>query len=162
MRSRSRSPEETLGLARALAETAPSEGGVVGLVGALGTGKTVFAKGVAAALGIPAERVASPTFVIAHEYPTPALRLVHADLYRVESAAELEAAGWLDWVAPGALLLVEWADRFPSELPPDHLHLSLERDPEDPEGRVIDARATGPTCEAWLARWEAARPPLTE
>jgi len=145
-----------------LADTAPEGGGVVALVGELGTGKTVLAKGVAAALGIPPARVASPTFVIAHEYPAGPLRLVHADLYRVENAVELEAAGWLDWLGPGVLLLVEWADRFRAELPPDHLEVRLERNAENPQLRVIFAEATGPVAAGWLERWSAASAPLTE
>jgi tRNA threonylcarbamoyladenosine biosynthesis protein TsaE len=158
----SRSPEDTTALGRALAATAPEAGGAVALVGDLGTGKTVLAKGVAAALGIPPERVASPTFVIAHEYPAGGLRLVHADLYRVENAVALEAAGWLDWLGPGVLLLVEWADRFRAELPPDHLEVRLERKAGDPELRVVVAEATGPVATAWLERWAAASAPLTE
>lgn len=162
MQWHSRSPEDTAALARALAQAAPEQGGVVALVGELGTGKTVLAKGVAAALGIPPERVASPTFVIAHEYAAGALRLVHADLYRVESTAALEAAGWLDWLGPGVLLLVEWADRFRGELPPDHLEVRLARVLGDPQLRVVEAEAVGPAAAAWLERWSAASAPLTE
>jgi tRNA threonylcarbamoyladenosine biosynthesis protein TsaE len=162
MRWHSRSPEETTRLAHALAECAPAEGGVAALVGDLGAGKTVLAKGVAGALGIPPERVASPTFVIAHEYVAERFRLVHADLYRVESAAALEAAGWLDWLGHGVLLLVEWGDRFPSELPPDHLEVRLDRDVSDPDLRIVVSRATGPRSAAWLERWCSVAAPLTE
>jgi tRNA threonylcarbamoyladenosine biosynthesis protein TsaE len=157
----SRSPDDTTALARALAAGAPGQGGVVALVGELGTGKTVFAKGVAAELGIPAERVASPTFVIAHEYDAGPLRLVHADLYRVESAEALEASGWLDWLGPGVLLIVEWADRFRGELPPDHLEVRLARSAGEPQLRSVEARATGRTAVAWLERWARVRTPLT-
>lgn len=162
MQWRSQRPEDTSSLAGALAEAAPPEGGVVALVGELGTGKTVVAKGVAAALGVPPDRVASPTFVIAHEYVTERFRLVHADLFRVESAAALEAAGWRDWLGPGVLLLVEWADRFRDELPPDHLEVRLRREPADPQLRVIETSATGPTAAAWLERWSTGAAPLTE
>jgi tRNA threonylcarbamoyladenosine biosynthesis protein TsaE len=126
----------------------------VTLIGALGAGKTVFAKGVAEGLGLDPAELASPTFVIAAELPTPAgLRLVHADLYRVESSDELEAAGLLDWLAPATLLLVEWADRFPDALPKDHLEVHLEAPGPGPEARRLEPRAGGPASEALLGRW---------
>jgi tRNA threonylcarbamoyladenosine biosynthesis protein TsaE len=131
----------------------------VALRGALGAGKTVFAKGLAEGLGLPPEILASPTFTIAQELDAPGgLRLVHADLFRVESAAELEAAGWLDWLAPGTLLAVEWADRWPDELPSDRLDIELRRETGG-EGseRELEARALGPAAAALLARWQARR-----
>ena len=69
MRWRSRSPEETRAAARELAEAVGEGGASVALVGDLGAGKTVFAKGVALGLGVPAALLASPTFTIAHELP---------------------------------------------------------------------------------------------
>jgi tRNA threonylcarbamoyladenosine biosynthesis protein TsaE len=126
---------------------------VVSLVGPLGAGKTVFAKGVAEGLGIPADALASPTFVIANEVPAPSgLRLVHADLYRVESEGELEAAGLLDWIERGTVLLVEWGDRFAAALPKDHLEVRIEPGPGAGE-RVLEARAEGPHATGILERW---------
>ena len=112
------SPEATRAAAGALARAVGPEGLLIALIGPLGAGKTVFAKGLAEGLGIDPAVVASPTFVIASEYPVPdGRRLAHIDLYRVESAAELEAAGFLDWLEPGVLVAVEWADRLPEALP---------------------------------------------
>ena len=166
MRWRSRSPEETHAAARELAEELGPGGCAVALLGELGAGKTAFAKGVAEGLGLPPELVASPTFTIAQELPTPGgLRLVHADLFRVESLAELEAAGFDDWLGPDVLLLVEWADRLPDALPRDHLEVRLDRAPGPPEARELAVRAHGPAAEALLARWRrrrtAAGVPLT-
>ena len=158
MRFRSRSPEETRAAARELARELGGEGGAVALLGDLGAGKTAFAKGVAEGLGVPPELVASPTFTIAQELPTPSgLRLVHADLFRVESRAELEAAGFDDWLAPDVVLLVEWADRLPGARPDDHLEVRLERGANDPEAREIAVRAHGPISEALLAHWRSRR-----
>ena len=85
-------------------------------------------KGLAEGLGLDPAQVASPTFVIACEYATPGgLRLAHVDCLRVESEAELEAAGFLDLLVPGVVLAVEWSDRFPTALPADHLELRLAR-----------------------------------
>lgn len=167
MRWRSRSPSETRAAARELADEVGGEGACIALVGDLGAGKTLFAKAVATGLGVPETILASPTFTIAHELPTArGLRLVHADLFRIEGAAELEAVGWHDWLAPGVLLLVEWADRLPEELPPDHLEIRLLREAGQPEVRVCEARARGPASAALLARWRARRAaagvPLTD
>ena len=167
MRWRSPSPEATRAAARELAEEVGEGGASVALVGELGAGKTVFAKGVAQGLGLSAALLASPTFTIAQELPAGrGLRLVHADLFRIEGPRELEAVGWHDWLAPGVLLLVEWADRVPGELPRDHLEVRFSRDPGRPEERQLEARAHGPASAGLLARWrarrEAAGVPLTD
>jgi len=153
---RSRSPDETRALARGLAAALLDGGLVVSLVGALGAGKTEFAKGLAEGLGLPAEALASPSFTIAHELPLPRRggslrRLVHADWFRVGSEAELEAAGLDDWLAADAVLAVEWGDRFPEALGPERLEVRLE---EAADGsRRIAARAFGARPAAVLARW---------
>lgn len=154
MRLTSRSPEETRSHAAALARAARG-GLVVALVGPLGSGKTVFAKGLAEGLGIDPRRVASPTFVIASEYPVEGeglSRFVHADLYRLERAEELEAAGLLDWLDPHTLLAVEWADRFPEALPDDRLEVRFGG---GPGARVLEVEARGPAAAAVLERWRA-------
>lgn len=158
----SKSPAETSALARALAgallEATGVKGWVVSLSGPLGAGKTLFAKGLAEGLGIPPAGVSSPTFVIANEYTAAAeLRLVHADWYRIESEAELTAAGLHDWLAPGVGLVVEWGDRFPDALPSDRLEVEL-RLGEGEEDRRICAVAEGPVSTLVLERWSAACP----
>jgi tRNA threonylcarbamoyladenosine biosynthesis protein TsaE len=166
MRWRSRSPEETRAAARELAEVIGSGGAAIALLGELGAGKTAFAKGFAEGLGLPPGLVSSPTFTIAQELPAGAgRRLVHADLFRVGSLAELEAAGFEDWLGPDVLLLVEWADRLPGALPEDHLEVRLARGSGDPEARELAAAAHGRRSDALLARWQerrtAAGVPLT-
>jgi tRNA threonylcarbamoyladenosine biosynthesis protein TsaE len=84
-------------------------GEVVLLCGDLGAGKTQFAKGVAAALGVAAE-IASPTFILSARY-AGRLPLVHYDLYRIRSAAELREIGFLESDDPSEIALVEWGDR---------------------------------------------------
>jgi tRNA threonylcarbamoyladenosine biosynthesis protein TsaE len=130
---------------------------VIGLTGALGAGKTLFVRGLAEGLGVDPGLVASPTFVIAHELPIAAGRsLIHVDLYRVESEAELENAGLLDWLAPGRVLVVEWADRLPHALPPERLTVGLERDAAEGSQRRLNAIASGAGAQEILARWVAA------
>ena len=126
------------------------------LAGPLGAGKTEFAKGLAEGLGIPAERVASPTFTIAQDLPLPARpgrprRLVHADCFRLETRAELEAAGLSDWLAPGCVLVAEWGDRFAAAFGGECLEVRIRE--LDDGSREITALAIGPGAEALLAGW---------
>lgn len=160
MELHSRNPAETRALARVLAREIDSRGLVIALVGPLGAGKTVFAKGLAEGLDVDGGLLSSPSFVIANELKTPdGVRLVHADLYRVESEGELESAGWLDWLADGSVVAIEWGDRFPKALPRDHLEVRLSgADADQPERRTIEARAGGPVSQAALERWRKQRP----
>lgn len=107
----SKSPEATLELGRAWGRAAP-ERWIVGLSGDLGAGKTQLVKGLAEGLGIRA-RVHSPTFAIVHEYEGGRLPLVHLDLYRLETAAQLQSAGIeeeLLW--PRGVVVIEWFERW--------------------------------------------------
>ena len=67
-------------------------GDVVGLIGELGSGKTQFVSGVCEGLGVTV-RVTSPTFTLINEYPAPAGNVVHIDLYRIDTGAELAELG---------------------------------------------------------------------
>jgi tRNA threonylcarbamoyladenosine biosynthesis protein TsaE len=113
-RLRTRSENGTLGLGELMTELllAPK---LVVLRGELGMGKTTLVKGMAAALGASADEVTSPTFTLVHEYAGRKTRLVHIDLYRLESERELEGIGlWELADRPDALVVVEWGDRFAS------------------------------------------------
>jgi tRNA threonylcarbamoyladenosine biosynthesis protein TsaE len=100
-------------------------GDVLALIGPLGSGKTTLAQGLAAGLGVPAERhVSSPTFALVNQHPGR-VPFVHADLYRVRDPAELPELG-LDEAYDGCATAIEWADRFPDALPADRLELSFE------------------------------------
>ena len=132
---------QRLGLAAlAMAEGVAAPGGViVALIGDLGAGKTVFAQGVGRALDAEGE-VLSPTFVLIAEH-AGRRPLLHADLYRV-AEGEIEGLGLEEALErwPG-VALIEWADRFPEILPPDHLEIRLEH---AAEGRIARVCATGP------------------
>jgi tRNA threonylcarbamoyladenosine biosynthesis protein TsaE len=113
-RLRTRSENGTLALGEMLTELllAPK---LVVVRGELGMGKTTLVKGMAAALGADAGEVTSPTFTLVHEYKGRKTRLVHLDLYRLESEHELEGVGLWEMVeAPDALVMVEWGDKFAS------------------------------------------------
>ncbi len=144
----SRDPEETRAIARELGRAIGADGAVLALIGPLGAGKTVFVKGLAEGLGLDPRSVSSPTFVIAQQYPLPegAEALHHVDLYRLEEEDELVNVGFDDMLAPGGVLAVEWADRFPGVLGRDQLRIELEG-PSAAEADGTDAtlgRPTGP------------------
>lgn len=115
-------------LGRAAAATVRA-GTVIALVGNLGAGKTHWTKGFAAALG-SLEDVTSPTFGLVHEYHGGRLPIFHLDFYRLESAAELIALGWDEYLDQDGVIIAEWGDKFPEVLPPDTiwLHFTIEPD----------------------------------
>ncbi|HEY3174654.1 MAG TPA: tRNA (adenosine(37)-N6)-threonylcarbamoyltransferase complex ATPase subunit type 1 TsaE [Candidatus Polarisedimenticolia bacterium] len=93
-------------------------GDVVVLSGPLGAGKTVFVRGLAEGMGIDARDVHSPSFTIVSEYgPSASGRLlVHADLYRIESAGEVEELGLADSLSGDRVVAVEWGEKLPERL----------------------------------------------
>ena len=128
------SVEETWELARKFAEGL-KPGDVICLEGDLGAGKTTFTQGLAAALGVSG-RVTSPTFCIVQEYSGEGKLLVHMDLYRLHGEEDVEAIGWEDYLARGAIMVVEWPERAGSLIPKDAYHITF-RYREGEENRTI-------------------------
>ncbi len=131
----SHSPAETQALAEAWGRKA-EPGLIVGLTGELGAGKTQVVKGLARGLGITA-RVHSPTFNLVLSYTGGRLPLFHIDLYRLETAQQIAAAGLEEYLHSDGITVVEWAERWPvlSEVAgpgPDATHV--------PEPRLLSAR----------------------
>jgi tRNA threonylcarbamoyladenosine biosynthesis protein TsaE len=121
------SAEETIALGRTLAEMlAPPK--LVLLRGELGAGKTTLVKGIAEAFHAASEEdVTSPTFTLVHEYHGPAVNLYHIDLYRVDTARELETLGLDDLMAENSILLIEWGEKFPRLQREHDVEIALER-----------------------------------
>ena len=110
----SHSEADTFALGEALgAALLPGE--IVSLEGELGAGKTVFARGIAAALGVDRRDVGSPTFIIVDRHEGR-LTLYHADLYRLDREEQVLDLGLDELAAQGAVLIVEWGERLPQEL----------------------------------------------
>ena len=99
----------------ALADLA-EPGTVLGLIGPLGAGKTRLVRAIAESLGVDPAAIASPTFVLIHEYEG-GIPVFHFDAYRLESAQAFEDLGVADYWNAGGICLVEWADRVLGLLP---------------------------------------------
>jgi tRNA threonylcarbamoyladenosine biosynthesis protein TsaE len=121
----SNSPDQTVQAGRRLAEGLRS-GDVVALCGNLGAGKTHFTKGLVAGLGGDPDQVSSPTFSLAQEYTGGRFPIVHLDLYRLDQEIELRQLGWWDYLDQEAVLLVEWANKFPEALPRGTIFVRFE------------------------------------
>lgn len=118
-------------------------GDLVVLDGALGAGKTTFAQGVGAGLGVT-EPVRSPTFVLAREHDGGRLPLVHVDAYRLGSLAELDQLD-LDTALPEAVMLVEWGGGLAESLADGHLLVQIRRSeggPGTPADEGVDETRT--------------------
>ncbi|HEX2738529.1 MAG TPA: tRNA (adenosine(37)-N6)-threonylcarbamoyltransferase complex ATPase subunit type 1 TsaE [Acidimicrobiia bacterium] len=139
------SASETLELA-ARAGALLQAGDLVVLEGDLGAGKTVFAKGVARALGVT-ETVVSPTFTIVREY-RGRVPLVHVDVYRLDTMQEVEDLGIEEIIGDDRVTLVEWGDVIASALPAERLVIRLELGERD-DSRRITALPIGPR---WAGR----------
>ena len=137
------SEAETASLGRRLGEVCPP-GTLIALEGDLGAGKTRFAKGLAAGLGV-AEEVTSPTFVLMNLYEGR-LRLAHLDLYRLE-APDLASLGFFD-VLPDSVAVVEWAEKAEGSMPSDRLTVKFEVTGET--SRRLMIRAGGPRSAGLL------------
>ena len=99
------SAAEMVALGREIA-TALSGGEVLGLVGDLGAGKTHLVRGILEGLGA-SDPAASPTFSLVHEHADGRVPVAHFDFYRMKSADEALGMGWDEYLASGAVLLVE-------------------------------------------------------
>jgi tRNA threonylcarbamoyladenosine biosynthesis protein TsaE len=128
------SETETERLGQALAEVV-RPGQVIGLVGTLGAGKTRLVRAMAESLGVDPGGIASPTFVLIHEY-AGRLPIYHFDAYRLADPDAFEALGAADYWAEGeGLCLIEWADLVADRLPPSTWWIRIELEGET--GRVI-------------------------
>jgi tRNA threonylcarbamoyladenosine biosynthesis protein TsaE len=127
LRTVSESPAATRDLAGVLARLCRA-GDVVLLVGDLGAGKTVFAQGFAAALGVTGP-VTSPTFALVRQYRcgpgSPVGTLIHADVYRTGSTSEVVDLALAELVEEDAVAVVEWGDLAAPALGDSALEVTL-------------------------------------
>ena len=117
----SRSENETMEIAENL-ESEKFPGMVICLEGELGSGKTVFAKGFARALGIE-DTITSPTFNLVKEYSAGEMELYHLDVYRLTD--DPKKAGIDDYFNRQGVALVEWSDTIKDILPENRLEIKF-------------------------------------
>ncbi|MGV3709975.1 MAG: tRNA (adenosine(37)-N6)-threonylcarbamoyltransferase complex ATPase subunit type 1 TsaE [Gemmatimonas sp.] len=114
---------------------------IITLTGDLGTGKTTLARALCAGFGVrDLSAVTSPTFAILQEYDADGFVVVHADLYRLKSDAELDALGWDEIVDGAAALIVEWPGRTSRPWPRGTAHVTLDYTGPSLETRTVTVR----------------------
>ena len=135
------SEKETIEIAQNL-ESEKFPNMVICLEGDLGSGKTVFTKGFAQALGIE-ETVTSPTFNIIKEYTNGELPLYHMDVYRLDG--KVDDLGIEDYYTRGGVTIIEWSDMIKDYLPEERLDIKFKVIDEDtraltfiPHGRIYE------------------------
>lgn len=122
--------EETIDLGRRLGRQWPRPC-VVLLIGDLGAGKTTMAKGIAEGLGVArADDVSSPTFPLIHEYGDSG-EMYHIDLYRLDTQREVESLGLDEIFSRDAVVVLEWAERFPALLPETRIEIRITASPDE-------------------------------
>lgn len=116
------SEEETIVLAQNF-ESEKFDNMVICLIGELGSGKTIFTKGFASALGIE-ENITSPTYNIIKEYTSGEKDLYHMDVYRLEG--DTSELGLEEYMKKDGIIIIEWADMIRDELPEERLEIKFK------------------------------------
>lgn len=126
-----------------------ADGDVILLSGDLGAGKTALVKGIAEGLGVT-EPITSPTFniLLVHKGRVP---LYHIDLYRLESASQLEDIDYFGILEADGVSVVEWGDRFAEAMPPTYIMVRIEIVGE--EQRRLTITASGMRGEELAVAW---------
>jgi len=121
-------------------------GDLIVLSGDLGAGKTAFAKGFGAALGVT-EPITSPTFTLVREY-VGRMKMYHLDVYRIEQIEETLDLGLAELLDDDAVTLIEWGETILAALPADYLEIRIEMGEGD-DDRLLDLAVVG---SRWTSR----------
>lgn len=130
----SHSPTETLSAAAQVANQL-LPGDVVALFGDLGAGKTIFARGIAQALGVTSP-VSSPTYTIQHTYTGTHTPVHHIDLYRLMTPDDVDMLDLNTCWESNAITIIEWAERAGNLLPAQTWRITISPG-NQPEQRCI-------------------------
>ncbi len=119
------SPSATFNLGKRMGKRLAA-GSIVALTGELGSGKTLFTKGICAGLSVPERQVNSPSYVLVNEYQGK-FPIFHMDLYRLEGVGDGFEIGMLDYLAraEAGVMVVEWAEKVVSLLPAEHIAVQI-------------------------------------
>lgn len=139
---------ETIEIAQNI-ESEKFENMVICLNGELGSGKTVFTKGIANALGIE-ENITSPTYTIIKEYLSGEMPLFHMDVYRLDG--NTDGIGIEEYFKAGGIVVIEWAETIEDILPKERLDIKFKIVDEDKRVLVIvpHGKKYEELCEAVL------------
>lgn len=144
----SKSERDTVELAENF-EAEKFDGMVICLNGDLGSGKTLFTKGFAAAMEID-ETITSPSYTIIKEYFSGDMPLYHMDVYRLEK--DITSTGLTDYFGRDGVVIIEWADMIKDYLPEERLEIKFTA--VDENKRIIKITPYGSKyeelCEAVL------------
>ena len=135
------SPSETFEVGKELGKIL-QKGDIVCISGDLGTGKTVFTKGIANGFGVKGY-VTSPTFTIVNEYEgkTP---FYHLDVYRINNKEEILEIGFEEYLYSGGVLAIEWPELLGDLLPHERISVNiLLKNNEFPQQREITMKFFG-------------------
>lgn len=124
MQLESKSYRDTLKIGKAIAKFL-KKGDIVCLFGKLGAGKTLLTKGIAKGLGISADTVNSPSFVIMNQYDAEQFPIYHFDFYRLKSSQDIAALGYEEYFYSQGVSVIEWADRLGYLMPDGFLKIEL-------------------------------------
>ena len=121
---------------------------IICLDGELGSGKTIFTKGIAKSMGIT-ETITSPTFTIIKEY-NGELPLYHMDVYRLDG--NTDGVGIEEYFEKGGVVVIEWASTIKDILPSEYLHIKFKVVDENKRTLIITPHGTKyeEVCEAVL------------
>ncbi|MFQ5596932.1 MAG: tRNA (adenosine(37)-N6)-threonylcarbamoyltransferase complex ATPase subunit type 1 TsaE [Nitrospiria bacterium] len=145
---RSGGADETFNVGALFGREAPDDG-LLGLVGPLGAGKTLFVKGLAAGLGIESASIHSPTYTLCHFHEGRRF-LCHIDLYRLNDPAEIEEVGLEDILDRQGIIAVEWAERGQGHLPAGRVSVQLVC--MEGDQRTIILKGSDGSHAAWIKR----------
>ncbi|MDR1687462.1 MAG: tRNA (adenosine(37)-N6)-threonylcarbamoyltransferase complex ATPase subunit type 1 TsaE [Clostridiales bacterium] len=116
-------------------------GDIFCLCGNLGSGKTVFAKGFAKGLGVKS-LVTSPTFTLINQYEGT-LPFYHFDVYRIESAREMDELGFEEFFYGDGVCLIEWADVIKDIIPKGSTWINISYGGEKLTGGCVNPVQNG-------------------
>lgn len=114
-------------------------GDIIAYSGGLGAGKTTITRGISLGMGL-GDEVTSPTFALVNEYRGKGLSLIHFDMYRINSAEDLETTGFFDYMDEDTVLAVEWSENIADELPENCIRVDIQR--TDENSRTITVETT--------------------
>ena len=141
------SADETVEIGLILGRTLKS-GDIICLTGDLGTGKTAFTSGIAAALGIHGY-ITSPTFTIVNEYRAT-IPLYHFDVYRIADSEEMFEIGFEEYLDGDGIVVIEWAETISDILPSEHISVEIKKDNKlGSDARIISIEFKGNKYEGY-------------